>query len=68
MLGEWRAPFGTAGFARMVELAGAEAKLPFKVQPHMLRHAGAAGVSGSSQHPTHGEVLTPTRLKNLWRQ
>ena len=33
------APFSTAGFARMVERAGVEAKLAFKVHPHMLRHA-----------------------------
>ena len=32
-------PFTTAGFARMVERAGAEAKLGFKAHPHMLRHA-----------------------------
>src|SRR6266404_7641402 len=32
-------PFTTAGFARMVERAGVEAKLPFKAHPHMLRHA-----------------------------
>jgi type 1 fimbriae regulatory protein FimB/type 1 fimbriae regulatory protein FimE len=33
------APFSTAGFARMVERAGMEAKLTFKAHPHMLRHA-----------------------------
>jgi integrase len=33
------APFTTAGFARMVERAGVEARLGFKVHPHMLRHA-----------------------------
>ncbi len=33
------APFTTAGFARMVERAGAEAGLGFKAHPHMLRHA-----------------------------
>ena len=35
------APFSTAGFARMVERAGREAKLAFKAHPHphMLRHA-----------------------------
>jgi integrase len=33
------APFTAAGFARMVKRAGAEAKLGFKVHPHMLRHA-----------------------------
>ena len=32
-------PFTTAGFARMVERAGAEAKLGFKAHPHMLRRA-----------------------------
>jgi site-specific recombinase XerD len=32
-------PFTTAGFARMVERAGTEAKLGFKAHPHMLRHA-----------------------------
>ncbi|MFL5240379.1 MAG: tyrosine-type recombinase/integrase [Rhizomicrobium sp.] len=33
------APFTTAGFARMIERAGAEANLGFKAHPHMLRHA-----------------------------
>ena len=33
------APFTTAGFARMVERAGVEAKLGFPAHPHMLRHA-----------------------------
>ena len=33
------APFTTAGFARMIERAGTEAKLGFKAHPHMLRHA-----------------------------
>ena len=33
------ASFSTAGFARMVERAGAEAGLGFKAHPHMLRHA-----------------------------
>jgi integrase len=32
-------PFTTAGFARMVDRAGVEAKLGFKAHPHMLRHA-----------------------------
>ena len=33
------APFTTAGFARMVERAGVQARLAFKAHPHMLRHA-----------------------------
>jgi site-specific recombinase XerD len=32
-------PFTTAGFARMLERAAAEAKMAIKVHPHMLRHA-----------------------------
>ena len=32
-------PFTTAGFARLVERAGVEAKLGFPAHPHMLRHA-----------------------------
>jgi integrase len=32
-------PFTTAGFARMLERATAEAKIAIKVHPHMLRHA-----------------------------
>jgi len=31
--------FSTAGFARLVERAGAEADLSFKAHPHMLRHS-----------------------------
>ena len=33
------APFSVAGLQKLVERAGVEAKLPFKVHPHMLRHA-----------------------------
>jgi integrase len=36
---ERNAPFSTVGFAKLVERAGVEAKLPFKVHPHMLRRA-----------------------------
>src|SRR5882724_2774147 len=32
-------PFTTAGFARLVERAGAAAGFEFKAHPHMLRHA-----------------------------
>jgi integrase len=38
-------PFTTAGFARMVERAGIEAKLGFKAHPHMLRHACVPGTT-----------------------
>ena len=61
-------PFTTAGFARMVERAGAEAKLGFKAHPHMLRHAcgyageqrarhaGSTGLPWAQEHPTHGAL------------
>jgi integrase len=38
-LSERGGPFSTAGFARLVERAGAEAGLGFKAHPHMLRHS-----------------------------
>ena len=63
------APFSTAGFARMVERAGREAKLGFKAHPHMLRHAcglragqqgtryaRAASLPRPPQHPAYGPV------------
>jgi integrase len=40
-------PFTTARFARMIERAGAEARLSFKAHPHMLRHGcGYAPLEG----------------------
>src|SRR5260370_19103405 len=33
------APFSVSGLAKLIERAGIEAKIPFKVHPHMLRHA-----------------------------
>jgi type 1 fimbriae regulatory protein FimB/type 1 fimbriae regulatory protein FimE len=77
------APFGTAGFARMLERAGVEAKLSFKVHPHMLRHACGYALADRG-HDTralqaylgHKNIqptvryteLTPTRFKNFWRE
>ena len=60
-------PFTTAGFARLVERAGAVAKLGFKTHPHMLRHAcgfalankghvGFAGLPGAQEHPANGAL------------
>jgi site-specific recombinase XerD len=75
------APFTTAGFARMVERAGTEAKLGFKAHPHMLRHAWAmlwrirATIRGRSKSIGSQEYsdtvryteLSPERFKNLVR-
>jgi integrase len=75
-------PFTTAGFARMVERAGAEAKLAFKVHPHMLRHACGYALANRGhdtralqaylghrniQHTVRYTELSPTRFKDFWR-
>lgn len=76
-------PFTTAGFARMVERAGAETKLGFKVHPHMLRHATGYALASRGhdtralqaylghkniQHTVRYTELSPTRFKNFWRE
>jgi type 1 fimbriae regulatory protein FimB/type 1 fimbriae regulatory protein FimE len=75
-------PFSTAGFARMVERAGAEAKLGFKAHPHMLRHACGYALANRGhdtralqaylghkniQHTVRYTELSPTRFKDFWR-
>jgi type 1 fimbriae regulatory protein FimB/type 1 fimbriae regulatory protein FimE len=74
-------PFTTAGFARMVERAGAEAKLGFKAHPH-LRHACGFALASKGhdtralqaylghkniQHTVRYTELSPTRFKSFWR-
>jgi site-specific recombinase XerD len=76
-------PFTTAGFARMVERAGQEAKLAFKVHPHMLRHACGYALANKGhdtralqaylghrniQHTVRYTELSPTRFKDFWRK
>ncbi len=75
-------PFTTAGFARMVERAGVEAKLPFKAHPHMLRHACGFALANKGhdtrslqaylghkniQHTVRYTDMAPTRFKDFWR-
>lgn len=79
---ERSAPFSTAGFARMVERAGVEAKLGFKVHPHMLRHACGYALANRGhdtralqaylghkniQHTVRYTELSPARFKDFWR-
>lgn len=76
------APFSTAGFARMVERAGIEAKLAFKAHPHMLRHACGFALANKGhdtralqaylghknvQHTVRYTQLAPTRFRDFWR-
>ena len=76
------APFTVSGFAKLVERAGIEAKLPFKVHPHMLRHATGYALANrgvdtrslqaylghrSIQSTVRYTELAPGRFKNIWR-
>jgi integrase len=80
---ERSAPFSTAGFARMVERAGMEARLGFKAHPHMLRHACGYALANKGhdtralqaylghrniQHTVRYTELSPTRFKDFWRR
>jgi site-specific recombinase XerD len=79
---ERNAPFTTAGFAPMVERAGAEAKLGF-ADPHMLRHACGYALTNREhdtralqaylghrniQHTVRCSELSPMRFKDFWRR
>jgi integrase len=77
------APFSPAGFARMIERTGIEAKLGFKAHPHMLRHACGYKLANDGhdtralqaylghkniQHTVRYTELSPTRFKDFWRR
>ena len=77
------APFTSAGFARMLERAGTEAKFGFKPHPHMLRHACGYALANRGhdtralqaylghkniQHTVRYTELSPNRFKNFWRE
>ena len=77
------APFSSAGFARMIERAGIEAKFGFKPHPHMLRHACGYALANRGhdtralqsylghkniQHTVRYTELSPNRFKNFWRE
>ena len=76
------APFTTSGLAKLIERAGVEAKLPFPVHAHMLRHACGYALANkgtdtrtlqaylghrSIQSTVRYSELAPGRFKNLWR-
>jgi type 1 fimbriae regulatory protein FimB/type 1 fimbriae regulatory protein FimE len=76
------APFTVSGLQKMVERAGIEARMPFKVHPHMLRHATGYALANkgtdtrtlqaylghrSIQSTVRYTELAPGRFKNLWR-
>jgi integrase len=76
------APFAVSGLAKLIERAGVAAKMPFKVHPHMLRHACGFELANrgtdtrtlqaylghrSIQSTVRYTELAPGRFRNLWR-
>jgi integrase len=76
------APFTVSGFAKLIERAGIEARMPFKVHPHMLRHSTGYALANKGTHTRtlqaylgHRRIqstvryteLAPGKFKNLWR-
>jgi len=76
------APFSVSGLQKLVERAGIAAKMPFKVHPHMLRHATGYALANrgtdtrtlqaylghrSIQSTVRYTELAPGRFKNIWR-
>ena len=81
-ISERGAPFTTAGFTRIVEQAGIEAKLGFKPHPHMLRYACGYALANKRhdtralqayvghrkiQHTVRYTELSPSQFKDFWR-
>ena len=82
LVSERGAPFTTSGLAKLIERAGIEAGMPFKVHPHMLRHATGFALANkgtdtrtlqaylghrSIQSTVRYTELAPGRFKNIWR-
>jgi type 1 fimbriae regulatory protein FimB/type 1 fimbriae regulatory protein FimE len=76
------APFTVSGLQKLVERAGIATKIPFKVHPHMLRHATGYVLANkgtdtrtlqsylghrSIQSTVRYTELAPDRFKSLWR-
>jgi integrase len=75
-------PFSVSGLQKLIERAGIEAKMAFKVHPHMLRHATGYALANkgvdtrtlqgylghrSIQSTVRYTELAPGRFKNIWR-
>jgi site-specific recombinase XerD len=76
------APFTVSGLQKLVDRAGISAKIPFKVHPHMLRHATGYVLANrgtdtrtlqsylghrSIRSTVRYTELAPNRFKNLWK-
>jgi site-specific recombinase XerD len=75
-------PFGRMGIGRMIERAGAAAKLPFKVHVHMLRHSTGYALANKGmdtrrlQHflghasitnTVRYSAMSPEPFRDIWR-
>ena len=75
-------PISADGVRKMIARTGEEARLPFPVHPHMLRHACGFKLANDGhdtralqlwlghrniQHTTIYTELSPTRFKDFWR-
>jgi type 1 fimbriae regulatory protein FimB/type 1 fimbriae regulatory protein FimE len=76
------APFTVSGLQKLIERTGIATKIPFKVHPHMLRHATGYVLANkgtdtrtlqsylghrSIQSTVRYTELAPGRFKNLWK-
>ena len=81
-ISERGAPFTVSGLQKLIERAGIATNMPFKVHPHMLRHATGYVLANkgtdtrtlqsylghrSIQSTVRYAELAPGRFKNLWR-
>jgi type 1 fimbriae regulatory protein FimE len=75
------APMTPAGFRKFLARLGVEAKMPFPIHPHMLRHATGYKLANDGQdtralqhylghknimHTVRYTELSPERFKNFW--
>jgi type 1 fimbriae regulatory protein FimE len=81
-MSERGAPMSAAGFRRLMGRLGKAAKMPFKIHPHMLRHACGYHLANAGQdtralqhylghrniqHTVRYTELSPERFKNFWK-
>jgi len=81
-MSERDAPISPPGFRRMIERVGKAAKMPFGVQPHMLRHACGYKLANDGQDTRalqhylgHRNIqltvryseLSPDRFREFWK-
>jgi integrase len=75
-------PFTTVGFHHLIKRLGEVAEMPFKVHPHMLRHACGFALANAGhdtralqhylghkniQHTVRYTELSPDRFRDFWR-